>query len=163
MEEAVKGAKNLPTPQLRHVFDVVAQVCVKSLEAECLGDFLKSTNYNYVLQLLAKQGVTPAMDHFKAVRVLGQDAEAAGGGAQDGEPDGARRLAEGDDGREGEGQRLRRPRRLGLHVVRRDHAGVRRERRELRLAALRGMGGGRIAVTTNRSDDYIFSRLAACL
>ena len=47
-------------------------MCVKSLEAECLGDFLKSTNYNYVLQLLAKQGVTPAMDHFKAVRVLGQ-------------------------------------------------------------------------------------------
>ena len=66
-------------------------------------------------------------------------------GAQDGEPDGARRLAEGDDGREGEGQRLRRPRRLGLHVVRRDHAGVRRERRELRLAALRGMG---VAVNT---------------
>ena len=72
LEEKLKGAAKLPPKELRRIFDVVAQVCVKSVEGGCLTDFLASPHYNYVLQLKAKETHVPAMEDFKAMRVLGQ-------------------------------------------------------------------------------------------
>lgn len=72
LEEKLKRAAKLPPRELRRVFDVVAQVCVKSVEGGCLADFLVSPQYNYVLQLRAKETHVPAMEDFKAMRVLGQ-------------------------------------------------------------------------------------------
>ena len=72
LDEKLKAAATLPPKELRRIFDVVAQVCVKSVEAACFGDFLSSPHYNYVLQLKARETHVPAMEDFKAMRVLGQ-------------------------------------------------------------------------------------------
>jgi len=58
--------------KLRHIFDVVAKVCLKNVELECLAGFLQSPHYHYVIALKCKENVVPAIEHFKALRVLGQ-------------------------------------------------------------------------------------------
>ena len=68
----VKGAPGMEIKALRCLFDVVAAVCLKTLEREALNGFLTSSLYNYVLALKAKEGKHPTMEHFKALRVLGE-------------------------------------------------------------------------------------------
>ena len=56
----------------RTVFAVIARVCIKALESECLSSFLQSKQYAYVLSLKAKESVILRMEDFKAVRVLAE-------------------------------------------------------------------------------------------
>ena len=72
LEAEVKGAPGMEIKALRCLFDVVAAVCLKTLEREALNGFLTSSLYNYVLALKAKEGKHPTMEHFKALRVLGE-------------------------------------------------------------------------------------------
>ena len=73
LEKEVSGeAPSMAPSKLRKLFDRAEQAVVAAIEAACLQDFLSSSMYNYVLSLLLKTQVLPTIDHFKAVKVLGE-------------------------------------------------------------------------------------------
>ena len=64
--------ERLSPSTLRHMYDVAAQMCLKTVESDSLAAFMASPHYKYVLALKAKEGHDLKMHDFKAVRLLGQ-------------------------------------------------------------------------------------------
>ena len=58
--------------KVRILLDPLERRVVSAIEAACLQDFLASSHYNYVLSLRLKTQAVPAMEHFKATKVLGE-------------------------------------------------------------------------------------------
>ena len=74
LAQKVEGAPAMTPSQLRHVYDVPIQVCMRMVEDACFSAFLQSRHYQYVLALKSKEFIVPTVDFFKVTRMLGEGA-----------------------------------------------------------------------------------------
>ena len=65
-------AHSMHPSEVRTMFDEIERHLIGAIEEACLQDFLGSTHYNYVLNLVLKGQVIPSIEQFKVTRVLGQ-------------------------------------------------------------------------------------------
>ena len=72
LQETMGRLERLPASELRHVYDAVGKMCVKSVELACLGSFMRSPHYQYILALKEKEHAPVSMESFMAVRLLGK-------------------------------------------------------------------------------------------
>lgn len=71
MLEGSEGA--LIGSRVREAFAEVAHVCKKYIELNCVGEFLLSAEYEYILALRAKEQTMTTPGDFKPVRLLSED------------------------------------------------------------------------------------------